>query len=59
MTNKEKFLQLANKMQDDALKKTDIDLFRGISKLTDIMFEVSYDGYCKGSKEAVAIFTKK
>lgn len=54
--NQKKFIDLKNKIQDEALERNDTQAFQDISKLTSLMFDISSEFYTKGSNKAREIF---
>ena len=55
----EQFNELASKMQDDALKQDNVNLFVEISKLRSLMFDIKIEQYSKGVDMVIEIHKTK
>jgi hypothetical protein len=58
MTKKEQFLELSTKIQNEALKVNNYDLFVQISELNGIMFDITTVYFSKGIDKAQEIIKK-
>ena len=54
----EQFNELASKMQDEALKENDLNLFLDISKLRGLMYDIKIEQYSKGVDMVLEAYKK-